>query len=60
MPEVREEPFSPSLIEDLPQAKAALAVESVLMLEEITPDHPLVQQLRFELEALRALPPRTR
>ena len=34
--------------------------ESVLMLEEITRQHPLVQQLRFELEALRALPPRTR
>lgn len=34
--------------------------ESVVMLEEITPHHPLVQQLRFELEALRALPPRTR
>jgi (p)ppGpp synthase/HD superfamily hydrolase len=34
--------------------------ESVLMLEEITPEHPLVQQLRFELEALRASPPRTR
>lgn len=34
--------------------------ESVLMLEEITPQHPIVQQLRFELEALRALPPHTR
>jgi hypothetical protein len=27
------------------------------MLEQITPEHPLVRQLRFELEALGALPP---
>lgn len=33
-------------------------IESLLMLEEEMPRHPLVQQLRFELEALRALPPR--
>ncbi|HUA04588.1 MAG TPA: HD domain-containing protein [Solirubrobacteraceae bacterium] len=33
-------------------------VESLAMLEEETASHPLVQQLRFELEALRALPPR--
>lgn len=33
-------------------------VESLAMLEEETARHPLVQQLRFELEALRALPPR--
>lgn len=32
-------------------------VESLAMLEERTARHPLVQQLRFELEALRALPP---
>ena len=32
--------------------------ESLAMLEEATPQHPLVQKLRFELEALRALPPR--
>jgi (p)ppGpp synthase/HD superfamily hydrolase len=32
--------------------------ESLAMLEEATPEHPLVQKLRFELEALRALPPR--
>jgi hypothetical protein len=32
--------------------------ESLLMLEEVTPDHPHVRQLRFELEALRWLPPR--
>jgi HD domain len=31
--------------------------ESLLMLEEMTPDHPQVRQLRFELEALRGLPP---
>jgi chloramphenicol 3-O-phosphotransferase len=32
-------------------------VESLVMLEETSPDHPLIRQLRFELEALRALPP---
>jgi hypothetical protein len=32
--------------------------ESLVMLEEATPDHPVVRQLRFELEALAALPPR--
>jgi (p)ppGpp synthase/HD superfamily hydrolase len=32
--------------------------ESLVMLEEITPEHPLVRQLRFELEALQGLPPR--
>ena len=32
--------------------------QSLAMLEEITPDHPLVRQLRFELEALGSLPPR--
>ena len=31
--------------------------ESLVTLEHITPDHPLVRQLRFELEALSALPP---
>jgi (p)ppGpp synthase/HD superfamily hydrolase len=30
---------------------------SLIMLEQITPDDPLVRQLRFELEMLRALPP---
>jgi len=29
----------------------------LITLEQITPDHPLVRQLRFELEALSALPP---
>jgi (p)ppGpp synthase/HD superfamily hydrolase len=33
--------------------------ESLTMLEELTPELPLVQKLRFELEALRALPPRS-
>lgn len=33
-------------------------LESLAMLEQETPEHPLVHQLRFELEALRALPPR--
>jgi (p)ppGpp synthase/HD superfamily hydrolase len=33
-------------------------IESLAMLEEATPNHPLVEMLRFELEALRALPPR--
>jgi (p)ppGpp synthase/HD superfamily hydrolase len=31
---------------------------SLAMLEQITPEHPLVRQLRFELEMLNALPPR--
>jgi (p)ppGpp synthase/HD superfamily hydrolase len=31
--------------------------ESLLMLEEVTPQHPQVRQLRFELEALQWLPP---
>ena len=34
-------------------------LESLAMLEAARTDHPLVQKLRFELEALRALPPRT-
>jgi (p)ppGpp synthase/HD superfamily hydrolase len=33
--------------------------ESLAMLEEVTQELPLVQKLRFELEALRALPPRS-
>jgi (p)ppGpp synthase/HD superfamily hydrolase len=33
-------------------------VASLRMLERAKPQHPLVRQLRFELEALRALPPR--
>jgi (p)ppGpp synthase/HD superfamily hydrolase len=31
--------------------------ESLTTLEQGAPDHPLVRQLRFELEALQALPP---
>jgi (p)ppGpp synthase/HD superfamily hydrolase len=34
-------------------------VESLSMLEEATPRHPLVEKLRFELEALHALPPQS-
>lgn len=33
-------------------------LESLSMLEEGSPRHPLVEKLRFELEALEALPPR--
>lgn len=33
--------------------------ESLVILEQSTPEHALVQKLRFELEALRALPPMT-
>jgi hypothetical protein len=33
-----------------------IALASLSMLEQITPTHPLVRQLRFELEMLRALP----
>lgn len=32
-------------------------VQSATMLERVAPDHSLVRQLRFELEALEALPP---
>jgi hypothetical protein len=31
--------------------------DSLDMLEQVTPEHPLVRQLRFELEAIRAMPP---
>lgn len=40
------------------QAKLRHYLASLEMLEEIAPDHPLVRQLRFELEILHALPPR--
>lgn len=33
-------------------------VESLQMLEQANSEHPMVRQLRFELEALRAQPPR--
>jgi (p)ppGpp synthase/HD superfamily hydrolase len=39
------------------QAKLEHYLASLVMLEKITPTHPLVSQLRFELEMLRALPP---
>jgi (p)ppGpp synthase/HD superfamily hydrolase len=35
-------------------------LESALMLEREAPDHPLVRQLRFELDALQSLPPADR
>lgn len=45
--------------EDAPgRPRLAHYVASLVMLEEAQPEHPLVRQLRFELEALRALPPR--
>ena len=34
-------------------------VESLKRLEDQTPEHQLVRQLSFELEALRPLPPRS-
>jgi (p)ppGpp synthase/HD superfamily hydrolase len=40
------------------QAKLKHYLDSLEMLEQIASDHPLVGQLRFELEILRALPPR--
>ena len=40
------------------QAKLEHYRASLEMLELITPEHPLVRQLRFELEILHALPPR--
>lgn len=40
------------------EPKFAHYVASLTMLEEAQPEHPLVRQLRFELEALCALPPR--
>ncbi len=40
------------------QAKLQYYRASLEMLEQITAEHPLVRQLRFELEILDALPPR--
>jgi (p)ppGpp synthase/HD superfamily hydrolase len=40
------------------QARIQHYLASLSMLEEIASAHPLVRQLRFELELLRALPPR--
>jgi (p)ppGpp synthase/HD superfamily hydrolase len=42
---------------DVEQARLEHYRASLRMLEEITPEHPMVRQLRFELEALMALPP---
>ena len=39
------------------QDKREHYAQSLSMLEQITPEHPLVRQLRFELETLDALPP---
>lgn len=39
------------------RAKLRHYLASLATLEQITPDHPLVRQLRFELEILEALPP---
>jgi hypothetical protein len=50
----------PGRLESRPRERERLEHyrESLRMLEEVTPDHPLVCRLRFELEALDALPPR--
>jgi (p)ppGpp synthase/HD superfamily hydrolase len=40
------------------QDKLEHYLASLAMLEQIKPEHPLVRQLRFELEMPRALPPR--
>ena len=40
------------------RAKVEHYLASLAMLEQTTPEHPLVRQLRFELEMLNALPPR--
>jgi (p)ppGpp synthase/HD superfamily hydrolase len=40
------------------RAKLEHYAASLRMLEQIDPEHPLVRQLRFELEILQALPPR--
>ncbi len=40
------------------RAKLDHYIKSLAMLEHERPGHPLVRQLRFELEALQALPPR--
>lgn len=40
-----------------PSEKLEHYVASLEMLEQVTPEYPLVRQLRFELEMLHALPP---
>lgn len=51
----------PSLLADDRRSRPRLDhyLESLAMLEQTAADHPLVRQLRFELEALHALPPQT-
>ena len=44
-------------IEEITERKQALR-RRLVMLDEVTPEHPLVRQLRFELEALEGLAPR--
>ena len=43
---------------DVPAEKLEHYAESLALLERRLPGHPLVRQLRFELEALELLPPR--
>jgi (p)ppGpp synthase/HD superfamily hydrolase len=50
----------PGLLEgedDSPRLRLGHYEQSLEMLEQVAPDHPLVRQLRFELETIRALPP---
>lgn len=42
---------------DLAEAKRRRYQRSLAMLEQAIPDHPVVELLRFELEALEVLPP---
>jgi HD domain len=50
----------PGLLEgedDSPRQRLGHYEQSLEMLEQVNPEHPLVRQLRFELEAIRTLPP---
>jgi len=49
---------SPALGRKAAQSGAKLAhyVESATMLDDRTPEHPMVRQLRSELKALQSLP----
>jgi (p)ppGpp synthase/HD superfamily hydrolase len=50
----------PGLLEgedDSPRQRLGHYEQSLEMLEQVAPDHPLVRQLRFELETIRSLPP---
>ena len=54
----------PTFVHDRPLTLAALSARwsttgrSLAMLEDVLTGHPLVAQLRFELEAMRDFPPR--